>query len=83
VVRLTFPSIAKADLVRLVNEFLQARSTDKIRSRKIDENSIAFFKNLKTETGVFVIPTKIGVIQSYDFTRDINGIVPDLKARIV
>jgi hypothetical protein len=48
----------------------------------VDENSLAFFKNLKTETGVLVIPTKVSVFQSYDFTRDINGILSDIKARI-
>ncbi|MEI8090733.1 MAG: hypothetical protein WCG98_00250 [bacterium] len=58
-VRLTFPTIQRADLISLVNGYLQARTTDKIKSRSVDENSIAFFKNLKSESGVLVIPTKV------------------------
>jgi hypothetical protein len=69
--------------VALVNTYLKERSTDKIKSLRVDQNSIALFKNLKTETGVFVIPTKVSVFQSYDFTTDINGILQDIKSRIV
>jgi hypothetical protein len=69
--------------VALVDKYLEQRSTDKIKSLKVDQNSIALFKNLKTESGVFVIPTKISVFQSYDFMTDINNILSDIKLRIV
>jgi hypothetical protein len=83
-VRLVFLSIKKQDLIALINKYLDQRSTDKIKSLKIDQNSIAFFKNMKTETGgVLVIPTKVAVLQSYDFHRDINNILSDIKSRIV
>lgn len=83
-VRLTFLSIKKSDLITLINKYLDQRSTDKIKSLKVDQNSIAFFKNMKAETGwVLVIPTKVAVMQSYDFHRDINSILSDIKSRII
>ncbi|MCX6823425.1 MAG: hypothetical protein NTX91_05570 [candidate division SR1 bacterium] len=83
-VRLTFLSIKKQDLITLINKYLSDRSTDKIKSLKIDQNSIGFFSTMKIETGgVLVIPTKAAVMQSYDFQRDINGILSDIKSRIL
>ena len=82
-VRFVFLTIKRQNLIDLVNKYLDERSTDKIKSLKVDSNSIALFPGLKTESGVFVIPTKVSVLQSYDFQRDINGIVSDIKSRIV
>jgi len=82
-VRLSFPTIKRQDVVSLINTYLTQRSTDKIKALRIDENSISFFKTMKVETWVFVIPTKVSVLQSYDFRRDINGIIPDIKTRLV
>jgi hypothetical protein len=83
-VRLSFPTVKRQSLIDLVTTYLNQRSTDKIKSLKIDQNSISFFTNLKAETGgVLVIPTKVSVLQSYDFHRDINWIIPDIKSRIV
>lgn len=51
---------------------------------QVDTSSIVFFKDIKKEAGeVFVIPTKVDIKQSYDFTKDINNILPDLKERVV
>ncbi|MEI6773692.1 MAG: hypothetical protein WCL18_02465 [bacterium] len=39
---------------------------------------------MKEENGhVFVIPTKIDIKQYYDFSKDINSILSDIKERIV
>ena len=38
---------------------------------------------MKSDSGVLVIPTKVAVLQSYDFHRDINGILSDIKSRII
>ena len=83
VVRLVFPTVKKQLILNLASLFVQQRSTDKLKSVTIDPNSIAFFKSIKAETGALVIPTKISVLQSYDFQRDMNGILPDIKSRIV
>lgn len=82
IVRIKFFSVQRAQIIDLVNTYLKQRSTENIKSLRVDENSLAFFKNLTTETGVLVIPTKVSVFQTYDFTRDINGILSDIKARI-
>jgi len=51
---------------------------------EVDTSSIVFFKDMKQETGhIFVIPTKVDIKQSYDFAKDINNILPDMKERIV
>jgi hypothetical protein len=83
IVRFVFPTVKRESIFELVHLYLQQRSTDKIKSLTIDKNSISFFKNLKAESGVFVVPTKVSVLQSYDFTTDINGILPDIKSRVV
>ena len=83
IVRIKFYYFKRADLVALVNSYLQQRSTDKLKSLRIDANSISIFNNLKTETGALVMPTKISVFQSYDFKTDLNGIIADIKSRIV
>lgn len=83
VVRFVFPTVKKDAILQLVNLYLQQRSTDKIKSLTIDKNSISFFKSIKTESGVLVVPTKVSVLQSYDFTTDINGILSDIRSRIV
>jgi len=56
---------------------------DKMKVSQVDTSSIVFFNDIKQETGhIFVIPTKVDIKQSYDFTKDINNILPDLKERI-
>ncbi len=82
-VRLTFFSVKRENLLTLFSTYLKQRSTDKIKALKVDQNSITFFKNIKSESGVFIVPTKVSVFQSYDFFTDINGILPDIKSRIV
>jgi hypothetical protein len=50
---------------------------------QVDTSSIVFFKDMKQETGhIFIIPTKIDIKQNYDFAKDINHILPDMKDRI-
>jgi hypothetical protein len=51
---------------------------------EVDTSSIVFFKDIKEEEeNIFIVPTKIDIKQYYDFTKDINHILPDLKDRIV
>ena len=49
----------------------------------IDTNTLSFFDNIKFVDGVYVIPTKIDVIQWYDFDHDVNGILWDIKTKIL
>ncbi len=82
--RFNFYYIKKSDLLDVVNVYVKQRVYDKMKISEVDTSSIVFFKNLKQETGhVFIIPTKVDIKQSYDFAKDINSILPDIKDRIV
>jgi len=83
VVRLNFYYVKQEDIIWSMEKYINQRPTDKLRLITIDKNTLNFFNNLKQENGVFVIPTKISIIQSYDFHKDINWIIDSLKTRIV
>ncbi len=83
IARFNFNYIKKADLMQVVDTYVKQRMYDKMKVFQVDTSSIVFFKDMKQETGhIFVIPTKVDIKQSYDFTKDINNILPDLKERI-
>ncbi|MFA6256314.1 MAG: hypothetical protein WC606_03955 [Candidatus Absconditabacterales bacterium] len=84
IARFNFDYIKKADLLAVVDKYVKQRLYDKMKVFEINTSSIVFFKDMKTETGdVFIIPTKVDIKQFYDFTKDINSILPDMKERIV
>ncbi len=84
IVRFNFHYIKRADLLSVVDKYVKQRMFDKMKTFEIDSSSMVFFKNMKQEAShVYVIPTKIDIKQSYDFSKDINGILPDMKERIV
>lgn len=84
VARFNFNYIKKDDLLAMVNKYVQQRQYDKMKVSTIDTSSIAFFKGMKIQTGhVFIVPTKVDIKQYYDFAKDINGIVSDMKDRVV
>jgi len=84
IARFNFNYIKKSDLLGVVDTYVQQRLYDKMKKSEIDTSSIVFFKDMKQESWhVFIIPTKIDIKQSYDFAKDINNILPDMKERIV
>jgi hypothetical protein len=84
IARFTFNYIKKADLLSVVDRYVKQRLYDKMKVFEVDTSSIVFFKDMKAESwNVFIIPTKVDIKQSYDFAKDINGILPDMKDRIV
>ncbi|EKD25390.1 MAG: hypothetical protein ACD_80C00072G0003 [uncultured bacterium (gcode 4)] len=84
IVRFNFNYIKKADLLSVVDKYVKQRLYDKMKLFEVDTSSIVFFKDLKQESWhVFVIPTKVDIKQSYDFAKDINGIVSDIKERTI
>ncbi len=84
VARFNFNFIKKADLLAVVDKYVKQRLYDKMKVFDVDTSSIVFFKTMKEEVWhVLIIPTKVDIKQSYDFTKDINGILPDMKERIV
>ncbi len=85
VARLSFYYIKRPDLLAMVNKYVTQRMYDKMQVFDVDSSSIVFFKDIKMSTGdsVWIIPTKVDIKQMYDFSKDINWIVPDLKSRVV
>jgi hypothetical protein len=63
---------------------VKQRLYDKMKVFTIDTASIVLFKDMKQESWhIFVIPTKVDIKQYYDFAKDVNSILPDMKERIV
>ena len=82
---INFIYITRNDLVSAFSEYIQQRPSEKIKFISLDQNSLVFFEDdgSSDEDGVFVVPTKIQVIQWYDFSKDINGIINEIKDHIV
>jgi len=80
---LNFYYILRDDLIKWFSQYLSQRPSEKSKLVTIDKNSLVFFDNTKTEWNVIIIPTKIDIIQGYDFTKDINWILEDIKNNIV
>jgi hypothetical protein len=84
IARFNFNYIKKEDLLAVVDKYVKQRLYDKMKVFSVDTSSIVFFQDMKQQTWhVFIIPTKVDIKQYYDFTKDINGIVSDMKERIV
>lgn len=73
-----------ADIVEAFTRYVQERQSDTIQLISINPNSLSFIQDLKwvIQDSVFVIPTKVSVLQGYDFKRDRRGILPAIKERI-
>ena len=84
IARFNFNYIKKSDLLGLVHTYVTQRLYDKMKVFEIDESSVVFFDDMKQDTWhIFIIPTKVDIKQSYDFSKDINNIVPDMKEHIL
>lgn len=70
-------------MLKATGKYLEQRPSEKVQLVTIDTNTLSFFDNLKYIDGVYVIPTKIDVVQSYDFERDVNGILDEIKMQIL
>lgn len=83
IARLNFIYIKTNDLLDGVRKYLNQRPSEKVELINIDKNSIMFFNDIKEDKGVYIIPTKVSVIQWYNFSKDINGVLDSLKSRIL
>lgn len=72
------------DIVEAFTSYVQQRQSDSIQLIGINPNTLAFIQDMKrtTENQVFVIPTKVTILQGYDFQKDIKGIIPAIKEAI-
>jgi hypothetical protein len=72
------------DIIQAIRRYLEQRPSEKVKLVNIDKNSIVFFNEIKEEENdVFIIPTQANVVQGYDFTKDINGVIDSIKNRIL
>jgi len=62
--------------------YTEQRPSEKTNVISIDRNSLVFYSDIKTVDNLFVIPTKISVIQGYDFQTDVNKVAENIKNRI-
>jgi hypothetical protein len=84
VARISFVYIDINDLQKQIQNYLAQRAADNRKLINIDKKSLVFFDNMKLDTEwAYIIPTKISIIEWYDFDKDINGVVDDLKSNIV
>ncbi|MCK9467288.1 MAG: hypothetical protein M0P94_03075 [Candidatus Absconditabacterales bacterium] len=84
-VSFNFFYIRWADLIQAFSDYINQRPSNKTQLVSINKNSLVFFEEdgLVEKDGTFIIPTKIEIIQGYDFKKDIVGIVEDIKSHIV
>lgn len=84
IARFNFNYIKKTDLLTVVDKYVKQRLYDKMKVSEVDNSSIVFFKDIKQQTGnILIIPTKVDIKQFYDFSKDINNLLPNIKDRIV
>ena len=82
---ISFIYITRSDLVAAFSEYLQQRPSEKSKFISLDKNSLVFYEDdwSSDNKWVFVVPTKIQVIQWYDFSKDINRILDEIKDHVV
>jgi len=83
--KIYFNYIQKDDLLNTVKKYLNQRPSEKVKLINLDWNSISFFAdNLKIENqNIIIIPTKVNAIQGYDFNKDINNIINEIKEKVL
>jgi hypothetical protein len=83
IVRLNFLYIKTEDLLEGIRKYLSQRPSEKVEFVNVDKSSIVFFNDIKEDEWVYIIPTKVNVVQWYNFTKDINGVLDGIKSRIL
>jgi len=84
-VEVNFIYITRNDLVNAFSKYIQQRPSEKSKFISLDKNSLVFYEDDGSSDSkwVFVVPTKIQVIQWYDFSKDINWLLDEIKDHIV
>ena len=76
--------IDHADLINQVKKYILQRPSDKTKLITIDKSSVVFFNNVKQDPyWAYIIPTKVNIIEWYDFQKDINDVVESIKNNIL
>lgn len=79
-----FYYLKRSDIVNAFSEYVKQRQSDTIQLISINPNTLIFIQDIKRviENQVFVIPTKVTILQGYDFERDTKKIIPTIKNTI-
>lgn len=86
IARIHFYYIKRDDLIKAFEEYIVQRPMQQNSVISIDKDSIYFFdeyENKYLENNVFIIPTKINVIEWYDFEKDANWVTSQIKQDIL
>lgn len=77
--------VKRDDLIYAFSEYINQRPSKKTQLVSIDKNSLVFYEDdaSKENNWIFITPTKIEVIQAYDFNKDINWIQEEIKSHII
>ena len=80
-----FIYIKWTDLILAFSQYIQQRPSEKTKFISLDKNSLAFYEDdwSSNSEWIFVVPTKIQAIQWYDFSKDINWILNEIKDHII
>lgn len=81
--RLRFMYVKWDDLTDAFEKYLAQRPMKTNTVLSLDKNSFYIFDDIQENTWIYIIPTKINIIKWYDFSKDINGIIPDIKNYII
>lgn len=84
-VRFSFLYLSRDDVFDAFKRYIYERQSDNRELISIDRNSFAFIEqpSYLVAQEVFMIPTKMTILQGYDFQRDTKGIIPELKNKII
>lgn len=71
------------DVLKAFSDYVLQRQSDSIQLISIDPMSFGFLSDVnKFDEQVFAIPTKVTILQGYDFKRDIKGIQSTIKTMV-
>ena len=73
------------DVVSAFSTYVKQRQSDSIQLISLDPNTFWFVGDLGRviQNKVFMLPTKITILQGYDFSRDTKGILSQIKTNVV
>lgn len=80
---LEYSYINKSDIVEGVRQYIAQRSTEAQEVISIQNNFINFFSLLTGDYNSFIIPTQVNVIESYNLSKDINNVIPNIRNQII
>jgi len=83
ITRYNFYYVKIDDIKKAVQAYLDQRPSEKVQLITIDTNSLNFFSDIKRDENIIILPTKIDIIQWYDFSKDINGVIETIKTEIL